>query len=392
MITFLIHKFVKDYERYEDPVVRERYGRVTSCVGIAINILLCVSKFIVGTLAHSVSITADAVNNLSDAGSSIISLISFKMSSRPADAEHPFGHERFEYVASMVVAFLILLVGVDLIRTSFDKVLHPEAITFSWVSILVLGISILAKFYMYSYNKKLGKKINSTMLEATAADSISDVMATGSVLIAAILSSLLQFQLDGYMGIFVAILIMKTGYDIVKSTLDELLGTAPPMELVENITNKLKTYDGVLGFHDLVIHSYGPSRCYVSVHVEVSSKENVLVSHDMIDNIEKDFLRDMNLQVVIHLDPIVTDDKDTNEMREYVGACIHELDPALSFHDFRMVPGETHTNVIFDIVVPFKFRLSDHEILAAVTKSLQKKGNNYFAVINFDREMTGRQG
>lgn len=388
MINFIIRHFIKDYENYQDFKVREQYGKVTSIVGIFINIFLSLSKFVVGTLSHSVSITADAVNNLGDAGTSIISLVSFKLSSRPADEEHPFGHERFEYVASMVVAFLILLVGVDLFKSSIMQIINPSKIMFSYVSVIVLIIAIFLKLYMFLYNRKIANKINSTMLKATAADSISDVMATSSVLAATILSPIINFQLDGYIGLVVAILILRTGFNMVKATLDELLGTAPPQDLVKRIEKKIRSYEGVLGLHDLVIHSYGPNRCYVSVHVEVSSKENVLVSHDIIDNIEKDFARDDNLQVVIHLDPVVMDDEITNEMRTFIKHKIKEIDPELSFHDFRMVPGETHTNIIFDVVMPVKSRLSEHEILFKVTSALQEKDHKYFAVITFDHAYT----
>ncbi|MEG2572774.1 MAG: cation diffusion facilitator family transporter, partial [Erysipelotrichaceae bacterium] len=287
MVTFIIHRFINNYKNYQDAHVREQYGKVTSIIGIFFNVFLSLSKFIVGTLFQSVSITADAVNNLSDAGNSLISLVSFKLSSMPADEEHPFGHERFEYIASLIVAFLILFVGIDLMRSSIGKIFHPDVIRFSYVSVVVLVMSIAVKFYMYRYNKHFGEEINSSMMKATAADSISDVLATTSVLVALILSPIVQFQLDGYMGAIVAVLILKTGYDIIKSTLDELLGMAPPVEMVKMIETKIMSYEGVLGFHDLVIHSYGPNRSFASVHVEVSSKEDVLISHDVIDNIEK---------------------------------------------------------------------------------------------------------
>ncbi|MEG0265676.1 MAG: cation diffusion facilitator family transporter [Erysipelotrichaceae bacterium] len=384
MVTFIIHRFINNYKNYQDAHVREQYGKVTSIIGIFFNVSLSLAKFMVGTLAGSVSITADAVNNLSDAGNSIISLVSFKLSSMPADEEHPFGHERFEYIASLIVAFLILFVGIDLMRSSLGKILHPDAISFSYVSLIVLVMSIFVKFYMYRYNKHFGEEINSSMMKATAADSISDVLATSSVLLALVLSPIFHFQLDGYMGAIVAVLILKTGYDIIKSTLDELLGMAPPIEMVKMIEDKIMSYDGVLGFHDLVIHSYGPNRSFASVHVEVSSKENVLISHDVIDNIEKDFAKDDNLQLVIHLDPVVTDDETTNEMKSYIRNTLNELDEKLCFHDFRMVPGGTHTNIIFDVVMPSKYKYSDHYIVAYINEALSKKDHKYFAVITFD--------
>lgn len=388
MMKLLVLRFVKNHERIKDSKVREAYGNLTSIVGILANIVLFLGKFIVGTLVHSVSITADAVNNLSDAGSSIISLISFKLSSRPADEEHPFGHARYEYIASMVVAVLVLFLGIELVRSSFDKILHPEAIEFSMISIGILAGSILIKFWMYSYNKHYGKLINSSVMEATAADSLSDCMATTAVLVSTCISPLIHFNLDGYVGVVVAIFIIIAGGKIVKEMLDSLLGTSPSAEEVAEIENFIKAYDGVLGIHDLMIHDYGPQNRFGSVHVEVSSRVDIFESHDMIDNIERSIQEALHIQMVIHMDPIDVEDEATNHMRDYVKKMIVGIHPNLSIHDFRMVPGNTHTNLIFDCLVPHRVGLSNTQILEQIKEQVAKLPKTYYVVVTFDRAYT----
>ena len=389
MINYLAKKMIHNYNELEDPAVRKAYGNLTSTVGIANNVILFLFKFLAGTLARSVSITADAVNNLSDAGSSVISLLSFKLSSKPADEKHPFGHARYECIASMIVAVAILLLGFELIRTSFHKILQPEAVSFSWLSVIILLFSISVKLWMYSYNKKYGRLLKSSIMEATAADSISDVMATGAVLVSTVLSPIIHFNLDGYMGVVVAIVILMAGGGIIKSALDELLGQAPDEDLVKQIQDKINSYDGVLGMHDLMIHDYGAHRTFASVHVEVDYKEDVLKSHDMIDNIERDFQENMGLEMVIHMDPINIDDPLTNELRTLTAAIVKEIDEDLSMHDFRIVPGETHTNMIFDVVVPFHIKMSNQQILDALAQRIREhKGDHYYLVVTFDRAYT----
>lgn len=388
MMKLLINRFIKNKEDVHTPYVREQYGRLTSIVGILNNIILFIGKFIIGTLVKSVSITADAVNNLSDAGSSIISLVSFKLSSKPADEEHPFGHARYEYIASMVVAVFILILGIELIRTSFDKIIHPEAIEFSMISIVILLFSICIKTWMYLYNKKYGKLIQSSVMQATAADSLSDCLSTSAVLISTILSPLIHFNLDGYMGIIVAAFIIITGVKIIKSTLDVLLGSSPSKEFVEEIVSFIKAYDGVLGIHDLMIHDYGPQRCFGSVHVEVSSSVDVFTSHDMIDNIERAIQAKLHIQMVIHMDPIDMEDETTNAMRNYVKDMVVSIDENLSIHDFRMVSGDTHTNLIFDCVVPYHVQMSNTDILAKINQAIAKLDKTYYVVITFDRAYT----
>lgn len=388
MISFLAKKLIKNYKETNREEVRHAYGNLTSTVGVINNIVLFAFKFIAGTLARSVSITADAVNNLSDAGSSIISLVSFKISSKPADEKHPFGHARYECIASMVVATLILILGMELIKTSVDKILHPEMIEFSWLSVVVLVFSISVKLWMYIYNKHYGKLLKSSIMEATAADSISDVMATGAVLLSTIISPLIHFNLDGYMGVIVACFIIFAGLGIIKSALDELLGKAPDEELVKMIQKKVEEYPGALGMHDLVIHDYGSHRTFASLHVEVDHRVDVLKSHDMIDNMEKDFKDQLGIETVIHMDPIVIDDPLTNELREYMKDLVKDIDEHLSMHDFRMVQGTTHSNLIFDVVVPFQVKLSNTQILEEIKQRVTATYPNYFVVVTFDRAYT----
>lgn len=388
MISFLAKKLIKNYKETNREEVRHAYGNLTSTVGVINNIVLFAFKFIAGTLARSVSITADAVNNLSDAGSSIISLVSFKISSKPADEKHPFGHARYECIASMVVATLILILGMELIKTSVDKILHPEMIEFSWLSVVVLVFSISVKLWMYTYNKHYGKLLKSSIMEATAADSISDVMATGAVLLSTIISPLIHFNLDGYMGVIVACFIIFAGLGIIKSALDELLGKAPDEELVKMIQKKVEEYPGALGMHDLVIHDYGSHRTFASLHVEVDHRVDVLKSHDMIDNMEKDFKDQLGIETVIHMDPIVIDDPLTNELREYMKDLVKNIDEHLSMHDFRMVQGTTHSNLIFDVVVPFQVKLSNTQILEEIKQRVTASYPNYFVVVTFDRAYT----
>lgn len=388
MMHFLISHVIANYEDIQNAKVRESYGNLTSIVGILCNIFLCIGKFIVAALVNSVSISADAINNLSDAGSSLISFISFKLSSRPADEKHPFGHARYEYIASLLVAVLILFLGIELISTSVDKILHPQEIVFSLLSVMILFVSILVKFWMFSYNRRYGKLINSAVMEATAADSISDCMATGAVLASTCISPLIHFNLDGYMGVAVALFILITGAKIVKETLDSLLGSSPRQEDVQQIIALIKTHEGVLGIHDLMIHDYGAQKRFGSVHVEVSANEDIFVSHDMIDNIEREIQEKLGIQMVIHMDPIDTDDEETNEMREYLKKMIVTIHPDLSIHDFRMVRGTTHTNLIFDCLIPHHVPLTNHEILTMIKERISHLEKTYYVVVTFDRAYT----
>lgn len=385
MIAFLAKKFIKHHDDFTRESVREQYGKLTSITGIGANVFLFAGKFIVGLFVNSVSIRADAINNLSDAGSSIISLVSFKLSSKPADREHPYGHARYETIASMLVAALILALGIELIQGSWVKIVDPEPIVFSFISVVILSVSILVKLWMYSYNKKYAKLLSSSMMDATAADSISDVMATGAVLISTILSPILHFQLDGYMGIIVALFIMKTGYDIIREALDVLLGKAPDETFVKALIERINSYDGVLGIHDLMVHNYGPQRTFASVHVEVDGNINVFTSHDMIDNIEREIQEEFHISLVIHMDPINTDDEMTNQLKDYINGIVTAIDERLSIHDFRIVSGDTHTNLIFDISIPYEVKQTNQELFDKIEKDVKKDHRDYFLVITFDR-------
>ena len=318
----------------------------------------------------------------------MISLISFKLSNRPADEEHPFGHARYEYIASMLVAVLILFLGIELVSSSWDKIINPEKITFSIIPVIILTASIIVKFWMFSYNQHYGKQLNSAVMEATAADSISDCMATGAVLASTCISPLIHFNLDGYMGIAVAFFIIINRAKKVNETVGAFLGSSPNQEDVKNIISLIKGHEGVLGIHDLMIHDYGAQKRFGSVHVEVSGNEDIFVSHDMIDNIEREIQEKLNVQMVIHMDPIDTDDEETNEMRDYVKKMIQTIDSQLSIHDFRMVRGNTHTNLIFDCLVPHKVTLSNNEILEAIKTNIAELDKTYYVVVTFDRAYT----
>jgi len=379
----------QDYDKesinLHDTDLRERYGKISSFVGIFVNVFLFAIKLFVGRLFHSVAVTADAVNNLSDAGSSVISLVSFKLAGMPADKEHPFGHERIEYLASSVVGFLIIMLGVELLKTSFEKILHPDEIVFSMLTVGVLLFSIVVKFFLYFFNIRLGKRFNSSVMKATAVDSLSDVLATSSVLLSTVVSPLIGLQLDGYMGVAVSILIMISGINILREMLDTLLGEKPAAELVERIENAIKKYDGVLGVHDLVIHSYGPRRFFATAHVEVDAKNDVLASHDLIDNIEREVEEQLNIHLVLHMDPLTMDDPDVNRWREMTKEIVAEVNESLSMHDFRVVKGVTHTNLIFDVVVPYQCQKNDRQVIEEITQKIQAQGENLFPVITIDR-------
>lgn len=368
-----------------DNAKREKYGKISSIVGIIVNVILFFAKFTVGTLFNSVAVVADAINSIADAGSSVISLISFKLSAKPADEKHPFGYERIEYIASSVVAVLILLLGVELLRTSFDKILHPGEIEFSFVVVGVLLFSIVTKFGLYSLNIKWGQLLNSSMLKATAMDSLSDVLATSAVIISTIISPLLGFQLDGYMGMVVSGFIIMSGINILKETINSLLGQVPSAKLVEAISSYVSKYEGVLGIHDLVVHNYGPQRHFASVHAEVDAKKDILESHDLIDNIEQELARDLGIQLVIHMDPIIIDDAEVNELRALTTEIVASVDACLSMHDFRMVKGFSHSNLIFDVVVPFQCKMNDKQIIQEITEKIKEHDQRWNTVITIDR-------
>lgn len=390
MFEHFIKLFVKDSENTKSASVREAHGRLAGITGIICNVILFVCKLGAGLIFGSISVTADAVNNLSDALSSVIATVSFKLSNKPADEDHPYGHRRIEYVAGMLVAVIILFIGCELIRSSIDKIIHPSATKFSIITVSVLCFSILVKLFMNRMYAYIAKKINSTVLKATAQDSINDVYSTLAVLISAVAAELSGIAFDGYMGLAVSLFIIHSGISLIKETLDPLLGTVPEYEFVKTVENKIMSYDGILGIHDLMVHNYGPDKVYASVHAEVSASENVLVSHDIIDNIERDFLSELGVNLVIHLDPIVTDDENVTALKNGLERIINAVEPCLSFHDFRVVFGHTHTNLIFDLVVPYSFRLSDAQLSERICSDVSREiGENYYCVISFDRDYSG---
>lgn len=385
MTQLLVRKFIKNYEDIQNPIVREKYGLLGGLVGIACNLLLFISKLFIGIISSSVSITADAINNLSDAASSVVTLIGFKISSKPADSDHPFGHARVEYVAGLVVSFIIIFLGLQLVGSSISKILSPTALSVSPTTILVLILSILVKLWMSFFNRHLGEKIQSTTLKATATDSLNDVISTASVLLSIGIFYFTSINLDGFIGFIVACFIIYSGINVIKETISPLLGEAPTDELVHTIQSKILTYEGVLGLHDLVVHSYGPHKCFASVHVEVSATEDILVSHDLIDGIERDFALELGIHLVIHLDPIIKGDALSNALQDMLATIITRIDPALSIHDFRAVQGVTHTNLIFDITVPTNFKKTDKELAYLINQYLHEQDPSFHAVMTIDR-------
>ena len=365
---------------------REKYGRVAGIVGIVCNLFLSIMKLLVGTVSNSVAITADAVNNISDAGSSIITLVGFRISEKPADEDHPYGHARFEYITGLIISFLILLIGFDILKSSFDKILHPQEIVFSWVTVGVLIASIIVKLWLSSFNKTLGKTIKSSALDATAADSRNDCISTGAVLISTLIANFFNINLDGYMGVAVAVFIIISGIGLVKETVGPLLGQAPSKEIFEKIETEILKYENVLGVHDLMVHSYGPGSYFASAHVEMDANINVLVCHDILDQIERDFKKNYNIHIVVHLDPTVLDCPETNKYKELVRDTLFKIDPVITFHDFRVVMGENAHNVLFDIVVPFGYKIPDDELEQKIKNCINEAGNgNLYAVINIDK-------
>ena len=385
MTDFLIKHFISDSENTDDPVVREQYGVLGGVLGVICNSILFIIKIIVGVAIGSIAVISDAFNNLSDLGSSLVSIIGARMGGKRADKEHPYGHGRYEYLSGLMVAVLIMVIGVELFKSSLDKVLHPSAVEFSWVTVGVLAFSILLKTWMALFNTKTGKMINSNTLIATAADSRNDVITTGAVLVAAILSHFVGFELDGWMGLGVAVFILYSGFGLVKDTLDPMLGKAPEDEQVEEIRQKILSYPGVLGTHDLMVHDYGPGRQFASVHVEMAAEGDAMKNHDVIDNIERDFMNDEGLHMIVHFDPISTKDNTVNELRIWIGEKVKEIDERLTIHDLRIVYGITHTNVIFDCVVPHNMDMTDKEVKKAINDMVKEKYPTYYCVITIDK-------
>ena len=384
MISVLAKWLIPNWEQVEDGAVRRAWGALCGFVGIGLNILLFAGKLAAGTLSGSIAITADAFNNLSDAGSSVVTLLGFRLAGKKPDAGHPFGHGRLEYVSGLIVAGLILLMGAELAKSSVDKILHPEAVTFSWLAAGILLASIGVKLYMYLYNRAVGKKIKSAAMSATAADSLSDTAATSAVLLAMVIGKLTNVQLDGWVGLVVALFILWSAVQAARDTISPLLGQAPDPLLVKEIESLVMGHDTVVGIHDLVVHDYGPGRCIISLHAEVPADEQVLELHDVIDNIEEELAQKLHCEAVIHMDPVVVGDPTVTALHQQVAALVKTIDPRITIHDFRMVPGQTHTNLIFDAVIPFDERLTRQQVAERIRQMVSEMEGNFRAVVKVE--------
>ena len=384
----LCRLFVKDRENIRSPEVRRSYGTLASIVGIIVNIVLAAGKIAVGIMFGAISLAGDGINNLSDAGSQIISLISFKMAAKPADRDHPFGHARIEYVASMIVSFFIMLVGWNLFSESLSKILDPEQVTNDsniWLMVGVLAVSIVSKLWLVLFNRKIAKKIDSAVMKATAADSLSDAGASTAVLIAMLIFKFTGFDIDGYMGIAVAVVIFIAGIKILNDTKNSILGEAPSEDVVKGIEAIVAEFPEALGIHDMVVHSYGPNKFVANLHIEVDGSKDIFESHDMIDLIEKRLNSELGILSNIHMDPIVVDDAENDAMKSFVIECVKSVDERLNIHDFRFVKGKTHTNLLFDISAPFEIKLDNAAITDAVQKKVTEQKPDHFIVVNVDR-------
>lgn len=381
----LVRLFIKDCDNVTDPAVRERYGILSGAVGIALNLLLSAGKLFAGLMTGSISITADAFNNLSDAGSSVVTLVGFKLAGQKADDGHPFGHGRMEYLAGLLVSLMILLVGVELGRSSIGKILHPEEVDFSLVSTGILAASILVKLWMGQFNRGLGRKIGSAAMAATAADSISDAVATAAVLAGTLVNRFAHVNIDGWVGLAVAVFILRSGWGAAKDTINPLLGESPDPELVKQLRELVLSHPQVVGMHDLIIHDYGPGRRLCSFHAEVPQDADILDAHDAIDHIEREIKEKFGIETTVHMDPIATADEKVNQLRRQVADLARVVEPEMTIHDFRVVRGPTHTNVIFDAVVPHKCRLTDEEVLQRLRRAVSALDPAYQAVIQIDR-------
>lgn len=385
MRKLLLKLFIKNYKNTSDPKVRVKYGTLSGIVGIISNCILCIIKILAGFLSGSVSIMADGINNLSDAGSSIITLIGFKLSSKPADEDHPFGHQRIEYLTGVIVSFIILIIGLTLFKSSFEKILHPSDVEITPIIYVILSISILIKCWQSIFYRKNGKDIDSTALIASSQDSLNDCIATSVVIIGTVIYHLSGIALDGYMGVIVSIFIVISGIKMLKDTMNPLIGENVSKEYKDMICNKVRSYPCILGVHDLVVHTYGQNRVFATIHAEVSSKGDILELHDIIDNIERDFRVEKNIDLVIHMDPIDITDPKTLELKYMVLKIINDYDPNLSIHDFRVVHGQTHTNILFDISVPIKYKVTPCELRNYISQQIREKDNRLNPIIQIDQ-------
>lgn len=388
MGAFLIRIFIRNHENTEDPEVRKQYGRLAGIVGIVSNIFLCIIKLLIGLFSASIAIIADGINNLADASSSVITLIGFKMAALPEDEDHPYGHARIEYLAGLFVSVFIIIIGIQLMRSSIGKIIHPEPADFSYITIAVLVLAILIKLWQTGFNLTAGKRIDSVTLLATAADSRNDVISTSAVLTSVLICRFTGLQTDGIMGCLVALFIIWSGIQFVRETSSPLLGEAPDEELVKSIISIVEKEPDVIGIHDLMVHNYGPGKIFASMHIEVDASGDLMKSHDMIDNIERRVKELLNIEFVVHMDPVVTNDPLITEMKSLISNALKQFDGVENIHDFRIVPGHTHTNIIFDAVLSPGCRFTEKEIQEAADKAAKNVGSDYYVVITFDRAYT----
>lgn len=388
MITLLSKLFIKDYKNYENSYVRGKYGLLCAVWGIVLNLLLFAAKIVAGTLANSVSVLADAFNNLSDAGSSLVTLFGFKAASKKADSDHPFGHGRYEYIAGLVVSVLIVVMGVEFIKSSVQKIVSGENDTrFTVLTAAILVLSILVKVYICVFNKSIGKKISSPALLATGTDALSDCIATFAIIVSAVISNVTDFAADGWCGLVVSLMIIAAGLNAAKETINPLLGTPPSKEFVDKVSSLLLSHPEIVGIHDLVVHDYAPGHIMISVHAEISDKSDIVEAHELIDNVEKEISEKLSCEAVIHMDPISTDDERVNEVKKQVCKVLLEMHEDVTIHDFRMVDGNTLTNLIFDVVVPFDVKMEKDEIKEEVDRLVKTIDKKFNAVVDVDRKM-----
>ncbi len=388
MIELLARWFIPHRDNTADGAVRRAYGTLCGAVGIGLNVLLFIGKFFAGQLSGSIAVTADAFNNLSDAGSSAVTLLGFRLAGKKPDPDHPFGHGRIEYISGLIVAGLILLMGVELAKSSFDKILHPEEVTFSALALVILAVSVAVKLYMWHYNRRIGGKIRSAAMEATASDSLSDAAATSAVLLAMLIGRWTGLAVDGYVGMVVALFILFSAYKAAKETLSPLLGQAPDPELVQHIRDIVEEHDTVVGIHDLVVHDYGPGRQMVSLHAEVPASGDILELHDVIDNIERELHEKLHVQAVIHMDPIVTDDETVDALRRQVAELVRQVEPRMTVHDLRVIRGTTHTNLVFDAVLPLDAAITPAEAGRRIREKVAELDGDYYAVVTVEHSFT----
>ena len=388
MIELLARWFIPHRDNTADGAVRRAYGTLCGAVGIGLNVLLFIGKFFAGQLSGSIAVTADAFNNLSDAGSSAVTLLGFRLAGKKPDPDHPFGHGRIEYISGLIVAGLILLMGVELAKSSFDKILYPEEVTFSALALVILAVSVAVKLYMWHYNRRIGGKIRSAAMEATASDSLSDAAATSAVLLAMLIGRWTGLAVDGYVGMVVALFILFSAYKAAKETLSPLLGQAPDPELVQHIRDIVEEHDTVVGIHDLVVHDYGPGRQMVSLHAEVPASGDILQLHDVIDNIERELHEKLHVQAVIHMDPIVTDDETVDALRRQVAELVRQVEPRMTVHDLRVIRGTTHTNLVFDAVLPLDAAITPAEAARRIREKVAELDGDYYAVVTVEHSFT----